>query len=179
MDVVKDNIRKLNGEVIIKSEVGQGSMVSIRLPLTLAIVKVLMVGLGGEIFAFPLSSVVAINKIKANEVFSVGGGQAIYFRGQTVMIMPLKGVFHLNGTKSNQEILPVVVISVAEKKYGFIVDHLLGNQDVVIKPLEGVDSHSDCISGSAILGDGNVALIINPLELIGLSSMKGNGAVEN
>ena len=166
MDVVKTNVRKLNGIIEVKSELGKGSEFLLRLPLTLAIIQSLMVEIEGETYSIPLSAVIETLRVKNDEFCSVGGREVLRLRNTALPLMRLQERFGIVGDDSDREFFYVVVVGVAEKRLGLVVTRLLGQQEVAIKSLGNYLADVPGIAGSTILGDGKVALIVDPAKLI-------------
>jgi two-component system chemotaxis sensor kinase CheA len=166
MDVVKTNVRKLNGIIDIKSEMGKGSEIILRLPLTLAIIQSLMVEIEGETYSIPLSAVIETLRVRQDEFCSVGGREVLRLRKTALPLMRLQQRFAINGAEIDREFLYIVVVGIAEKRLGLVVTRLLGQQEVAIKSLGNYLADVPGIAGSTILGDGKVALIVDPAKLI-------------
>jgi two-component system chemotaxis sensor kinase CheA len=166
MDVVKTNVRKLNGIIEVKSELGKGSEFILKLPLTLAIIQSLMVEIDGETYSIPLSAVVETLRVKRDEFCSVGGREVLRLRGSALPLMRLRQRFGIPGVEEEREFLYVVVVGIAEKRLGLVVTRLLGQQEVAIKSLGNYLAEVPGIAGSTILGDGKVSLIVDPAKLI-------------
>ncbi|MBF0537974.1 MAG: chemotaxis protein CheA [Nitrospirae bacterium] len=163
MDVVKTNITKLNGAISIETEVGRGTRFLLRLPLTLAIIQALMVGVANEVFAVPLSSVVETVRLDKKDIKTIRGQETVFLRDEVVPVYRLANKFYIDSSSSNgTEKVYMVVIVVNEKKFGMMVDKLYGQEEVVIKSIEGFANSSDGIAGATITGDGKVVLIIDP-----------------
>jgi two-component system chemotaxis sensor kinase CheA len=160
MDVVKTNIEKLNGLIRIESELGGGTRFQLKLPLTLAIIQALFVESAGENFAIPLVSVIETVRIHMNEVHSFEGREVLKLRDTVLSLLRLNEVFDLESLEHDE--LYVVVVGIAEKRLGFIVDKLVGQEEIVIKSLgEYLGGNNAGIAGATIMGDGRVRLIID------------------
>jgi len=172
MDVVRSNVRKLNGRVGVRSTVGKGSVFTIRLPLTLAIIDALLVRSGGQVFALPGTSVEETLIVPPESVSHLTSRQAINLRGEVLGVCRLK---HLLKSASPENAadeadgLSVVVVSSAGRRMGIIVDGFVRRQEVVIKPLAPYLASLPGISGASIMGDGGVVLILDPAELLQLA----------
>ena len=172
MDVVRSNVRKLNGRVGVRSTVGKGSIFTIKLPLTLAIIDALLVKSGNQVFALPGTSVEETLIIPPENISHLTSRQAINLRGEVLGVCRLK---HLLKSASPDEItaeadgLCVVVVSAAGRRMGIIVDAFIRRQEVVIKPLAPYLANLPGISGASIMGDGGVVLILDPAELLQLA----------
>ena len=179
MDVVKKNITKLKGIVDIESEVGKGTKVIIKLPLTLAIIQVLMVQVDTEIFAIPLPSIIETIRISKDDIQVIEGYEMISLRDSVLPITRLKDIFRLEEKKKSQSLsynneleeeltnkFYVVIVGLAEQKLGLIVDRLITQQEVVIKSLGNLLKKVKGIAGATILGNGRVSLILDIGELM-------------
>ncbi|MBF0565278.1 MAG: chemotaxis protein CheA [Nitrospirae bacterium] len=163
MDVVKTNISKLNGNISIETDKGKGTKFLLRLPLTLAIIQALMVGVGREVYAIPLASVVETVKLNQKDLKTIRGKETVILRDEVVPVYRLARKFMIDAPSSNgAERVYLVVIVVGEKKFGMMVDKLFGQEEVVIKSIEGFSNNADGIAGATITGDGKVVLILDP-----------------
>jgi two-component system chemotaxis sensor kinase CheA len=163
LDVVKDTIESLGGKITIDSEVNKGSTFSVQLPLTLSIISVLLVELQDEKYAIPLSSIIETAVIHEKEIKQVHHNQVIDFRGNIIPLVFLSEVFSVPKTKEEEEseYHSVVIIKKGEKLTGLVVDAFIGQQEVVLKSLGKYLTNTFAISGATILGNGEVALIID------------------
>ena len=166
LDVVKSKIESLSGEVEVKSKLGEGSTWIIRLPLTLAIIQALMVIVGGEKYAISLGSIQTIEDISPSEIKLVGNSEVISLRGSVIPLIRLSKELDIESLKSQEDNLIVVIVKKGEKLAGLVVDELMGQQEIVIKSLGRYISKCKIISGATILGDGEVALILDANALI-------------
>lgn len=166
LDVVKSKIESLSGEVEVKSKLGEGSTWIIRLPLTLAIIQALMVSVGGEKYAISLGSIQTIEDISPSEIKLVQNREVIHLRGAVIPIIRLSDELDIESSKSPDENMVVVIVKKGEKLAGLVVDELMGQQEIVIKSLGKYISKCKTISGATILGDGEVALILDANTLI-------------
>ncbi len=173
MDVVKTNIQKLNGIIEINSIPGQGSSIILKLPLTVAIIQTLIVGIGDEVFAIPLNSVVETLRIKESTIQTIDKHEVINLRKSVLSLLRLGEEFGITETadsvlnaKSSDREIYVVVVALAEKKIGIVVDNLFGQEEVVIKSLGDYQLGYKGISGATITGDGKVVLIIDVASMI-------------
>ena len=166
LDVVKSKIESLSGEVEVKSVLGEGSTWIIRLPLTLAIIQALMVTVGGEKYAISLGSIQTIEDIRPDEIKFVQNREVINLRGSVIPIIRLSNELDIESSKSPDENLVVVIVKKGEKLAGLVVDELIGQQAIVIKSLGKYINKCKIISGATILGDGEVALILDANALI-------------
>ena len=167
MDVVRTNVKKLSGIIEVKSEVGRGSEFILKLPLTLAIIQSLMVEIEGETYSIPLVSVIETLRVKEEDFSSVGGREVLRLRKSALPLIRLTERFGIEKRNENLEDYSyVVVVGIAEKRMGLVVTRLLGQQEVAIKSLGNYLTNVPGIAGSTILGDGKVALIVDPAKLI-------------
>ncbi|WP_417549172.1 chemotaxis protein CheA [Methylophaga sp.] len=167
MDVVKTSISKLNGVIDIQSEIGKGTTLSIKVPLTLAIMPTLMVMLGNQIFAFPLVSVNEIFNLDLNKTNTVDGQQTVIVRNKALPLFYLRKWLNKNNVAERKATTEhVVIVNVGTRKVGFVVDQLIGQEEVVIKPLGALLHTTKGFAGATITGDGRIALILDFPELM-------------
>lgn len=167
MDVVKKNISKLSGMIDIETEAGIGTKFILTLPITLAIIKAVMVEAGGQVFAAPLSSVLEIVRTTPRDVQTVDAREVILIRGETVPLVRLSRVFGLSADRENR-LLYVLLVGLAERRLGIVVDRLMDQQEIVIKPLGKRLSETRGIAGATELGTGDrrVVLVLDIESLI-------------
>jgi len=163
LDVVKTKIEALGGTIELETELGKGSKTIIRLPLTLAIIQALLVMLGSEKYAIPLSSIREINNISPSEIKNVRNQEVTVLRDMVIPIIRLRDILGVPAEESGaaKKELTCVIVKKGEKLSGLIVDSLIGQQEIVIKSLGKLLAGIRCVAGATILGDGNVALIID------------------
>ncbi|HHV61027.1 MAG TPA: chemotaxis protein CheA [Firmicutes bacterium] len=159
MDVVKKNIERVNGSIEIKTEVGKGTTFNIRLPLTLAILRALLVGIGECIYAIPLSSILEIIKLNSSELHMVKGQEVVALRDRVFPLVRLREFFYGNECHGTDEF--IVIVNTGGREVGLTVEALIGEQEVVLKSLGGLIGEVPGIAGATILGDGSVALILD------------------
>ncbi len=164
MDVVRTNIEKLNGIITIDSKINEGSTFYLKLPLTLAIIQALLVEVAGETFAIPLASVVETVRITNEEIHSFEGSEVLKLRDRVLSLIRLDEAFALD--ELEQDEIYVVVVALAEKQLGFIVDKLIGQEEIVIKSLGDYLGGNPGIAGATITGDGRVRLILDVAGVI-------------
>lgn len=161
MDIVKTNIEKLNGSIAVETQTNKGTTLTLKLPLTLAIVKSLLVTLSENILAFPLFSVTEALWIARAEIKTVRKKETIQLRGEVLPLVYLSEIFRFGKANKSEDNFWIVVVSWADKKAGILVDSLIGDQDIVIKPLSPLIKRVDGVLGTAVLGSGDVALIMD------------------
>jgi two-component system chemotaxis sensor kinase CheA len=167
LDVVRRQIDKLNGTVTVSSEHGKGTKFTIKLPLTLAIIQGLLVRVGKEIYSIPITSVIESLRIKPADIKMIDNYEVFNIRNDVISLLRLNRLFGIK-TEEQQDYNFIVIVGTAEKKMGFMVDSLIGEEDVVIKPLRDQFTNSPGIAGASILGDGSVSLIIDVGQLLEL-----------
>ncbi|QGH34555.1 chemotaxis protein CheA [Gracilibacillus salitolerans] len=166
LDVVKNTIESLGGTITIESEEGKGSLFSIQLPLTLSIISVLLVEVEKEKYAIPLSSIIETAIISKSEILNAHNKKVIDFRGKVVPLIDLKNVFEVPTEKQDDEFYSIVIIRKGDRMAGLVVDTFIGQQEIVLKSLGDYLGDVFAISGATILGDGQVALIVDTNTLI-------------
>ena len=166
LDVVRSKIESLSGEVEVKSKLGEGSTWTIRLPLTLAIIQALMVVVGDEKYAISLGSIQTLEDISPSDIKLVQNKEVINLRGQVIPLIRLNKVLDIESKKSKDENLVVVIVKKGDRMAGLVIDELIGQQEIVIKSLGKYIKQCKFISGATILGDGEIALILDANALI-------------
>lgn len=172
LDVVKKNIEKLSGTIRVISELGVGSTFVIKLPLTLAIIQGLMVRVQDEIYAIPISSVMESIRVKNDEIKMIDNHEVINVREDVLSLLRLSRLFNFPKDEESDNNF-VVIVGSNEKKIGLLVDTLIGEEDIVIKPLKDKYTSTPGIAGATILGDGTVSLILDVAQLIELGLKSG------
>jgi two-component system chemotaxis sensor kinase CheA len=171
MDVVKKNIEKLNGTIEVESKFGVETRIRLKIPLTLAIIQALLVRVGLDSFTIPLANVEETLRVAEAEISIMEETEVMYLRGKTLPIFRLAILF---GLKSNQQANEtdffVVVVNTGNQRIGLMVDALLGQEEVVIKPLADYLHEQNCFSGATIIGDGRISLILDVYELINMTT---------
>lgn len=165
MDVVKNTVESLNGTVSIESKLGKGTKVTIRLPLTLAIIQALLVKVNNYVYAIPISIIDSTLIITSDEIKVVQNEEVIVIRGEVIPIVKLWEVFGMEH-ETNPKEMNVVVVKAGARKYGLTVDTLIGQEDIVIKSLGKIFSDVKIFSGGATLGDGSIALILDVTNIV-------------
>ncbi len=167
MDVVRSNLEKVNGVVELESVPGEGTLVRLKLPLTLAILAVLLVEVRTETYALPLRSVQEIVRVPRSQVHRLGGAEMFRLRDHVIPLQHLSRRFQLSGSPpSSSADLTVVILGAAEKRAGVVVDRLLGQEETVVKSLGSYLGHVPGLGGATISGDGQVRLILDPAALL-------------
>ncbi|MCK4864415.1 MAG: Hpt domain-containing protein, partial [Gammaproteobacteria bacterium] len=169
MDVVKKNIEKLNGTLDIDTIPGKGTLMRLKIPLTVAIIHALMVRVGADMFTIPLANVDETVRISKDDASFVEGVEVIHLRGVALPVFRLATLF---GVKADQDLDKsfVVIVNTDGQRIGFVVDEMLGQEEVVIKPLEDYVQDRSGFSGATIVGDGRISLILDVYELVKMTS---------
>ena len=167
LDVVKSKIEALSGEVEVKTKLGEGSTFTIRLPLTLAIIQALMVVIGNEKYAISLGSIQTIEDISPEDVKLVQAKEVIHIRGTVIPIIRINKILDIESEKNDENgRMTVIIVKKGDKQAGLVVDELIGQQEIVIKSMGKFIKVPKIISGATILGNGEVALILDANALI-------------
>ena len=162
MDVVKTKIESLGGSVTVYSEKGKGTKVILQLPLTMAIVLALLIRLKDQVYAIPLTSVLDVTHVKRGEIKNIEGQDAILYRGDILPVMWLKDILNFPwGYEEEPDEIYIVVIERNKGKLGIVVDDVIGREEIVVKPLQGILKNIQGFAGATILGDGRVAFILD------------------
>jgi two-component system chemotaxis sensor kinase CheA len=179
LDVVRTNVKQLSGSVIVESNVGQGTTFRVTLPLTLAIVQAMMISLGNDVYAIPLTGIVESLYLSGAQISSVKGRPVVQWRDQVLPIVHLREFFahpRLEPAPTGSSRQAVVTVAWGKLKAGLVVDELLGKQEIVIKSLGNFIGNVPGLAGCTILGDGRIALIVDIPSLIS-ATMKKNKAL--
>jgi two-component system chemotaxis sensor kinase CheA len=168
MDVVKTNVTKLNGMIAVESAMGKGTKFTLKLPLTLAIIQGLLVEVGSETFAIPLGSVLEVVNTAREEVSTVHGREVIRLRESVLPLVDISEILNVPNCDRSSRSFYTVVVGVANHKFGIVVDRMIGQKEIVIKPLGAYLKNIPGIAGSTILGDGRVIMILDTGELFQL-----------
>ena len=184
MDVVKTNIEKLNGLIDIESELGKGTVMKLKIPLTLAIIQALLVGVQEEYYAIPLASVLETVRIGKDEIYTVENRSVMRLRDDVLPLVHIADIFAVEHVFDTSEHAYVVVLGLAETKIGLIVDSLVGQEEIVIKSMGEYLKGMEGIAGATIRGDGGVTLIVDVAALMSMaktikSSVTGDGGGAN
>ena len=169
MDVVRKNIEKLNGSLEIESKHGAGTRMRVKIPLTLAIIHALMIRTGADIFAIPLANVDETVRINVGDISMIEGVEVIYLRGQSLPVFRLSTLFGIRSDKDTER-LYVVIVSSGGQRVGFVVDEMMGQDEVVIKPLVDYVQEKSGFSGATIIGDGRISLILDVYEMVRITA---------
>ena len=172
MDVVKKNIEKLNGTIEVESEHGVGTKMRLKIPLTLAIIPALLVLVGDDYFTIPLANVEETLRVEEDEISIMEETEVMYLRGKTLPIFRLSTLFKIDSIQQStgKSDFFVVVVNVGNQRIGLMVDALVGQEEVVIKPLADYLHEGNCFSGATIIGDGRISLILDVYELINMTT---------
>lgn len=165
LDVVKSKIESISGSIEVDTQLYKGTKFTIRLPLTLAIIQALLIRLSNEIYAIPLSSITEIIKISKEEIKSIHDQEVILYRGKTIPIIELNRIVGVDDIEKSDEYIAIIARK-GEKQAALLVDGLIGQQEIVIKPLGKYLSNIKYLSGATILGDGNISLILDVNSLM-------------
>lgn len=166
LDVVKSKIEALGGDVEVKTKLGEGSTFIVRLPLTLAIIQALMVKLGDEQYAISLGSIETLEDITKSDIKYVNSKEVIHLRDKVIPIIRLGKLLDVESSNEDSENMTVVIVRKGDKRAGIVVDSLIGQMEIVIKSLGSYINVNKMISGATILGDGDIALIIDVNTLV-------------
>lgn len=166
LDVVKSKIEALGGDVEVKTKLGEGSTFIVRLPLTLAIIQALMVKLGDEQYAISLGSIETLEDITKDDIKYVNSKEVIHLRDKVIPIIRLGRLLDVESSNEDSDNMTVVIVRKGEKRAGIVVDSLIGQMEIVIKSLGSYINVNKMISGATILGDGDIALIIDANTLV-------------
>ena len=166
LDVVKSKVESLNGEVDVRTKLGEGSTWIIRLPVTMAIIQALMVKVGGETYAIPLDSIQIIEDVAPNEIKLVQNKEVINLRGSVTPLIRLSESLDVQSNQPENSNMVVVIVRKGDQQAGLVIDEMLGQLEIVIKPLGKYTSKCKFISGATILGDGEIALILDTNALV-------------
>lgn len=164
MDVVKKNIQKLNGQITLESEPHRGTTLTMKLPLTLAVIQVLLVNVGTHRFALPLSNVIETLRVADHQVEWINDAEVFRLRDRILPIVRVRSLFGISDAAPHRH-PSIVVVSIGDREVGIVVDRFVDQQDVVIKPLGRYLDGIPAISGAAVLGNGTISLVMDPLAL--------------
>ena len=172
MDVVRKNVEKLNGMIDIDSEVGRGTRFRLKIPLTLAIISALQVRVGDNHFTIPLANVEETLRVFEKNTTLIEGIEVIHLRGRTMPIFRLSSLFHIETADHGDDKFFVVVVNTGSEQVGLVVDELMGQDEVVIKPLVDYLQEGSGFSGATIIGDGRISLILDVYELVKMTALR-------
>jgi len=179
MDVVRTNLKRMNGTIELESKLGRGTTIRLHLPLTLAIMPVLLVQVAEEVYGLPLRSVLETSQIRSDEVHLVEGAEVLRLRGRTLPLLRLGRMFATRSNNGNHADEKVVILAVGDKRIALAVDHLVGQESTVIKPLGSYLHNCSSIAGATISGDGRVRLVLDPAGLLAFADGSApRGAVQ-
>ncbi len=166
MDVVKTNISRINGNISVESEVGKGTSIIFRLPLTLAIIQALTVEANNEVYGIPLSTVIENIRVMADEIKTVEGQEVIHIRDRVFPVVRLGSLVSGDFSAGTSEWKYIVIIGIGDKRFGLLVDRLHGQEEIVMKSMGEYLKGTEGIAGACITGDGNVILILDVAGLL-------------
>jgi two-component system chemotaxis sensor kinase CheA len=179
MDVVRTNVKNMNGTVELDSNLGQGTTVTLRLPLTMAILPVLSVKVGEEIYGLPMRTVIETLRAEAGQIHVVEGCEAIHVRGKTIPLIRLSRALGVaKALEAGKGCQKLVIVGLGSRKVAFLVDDLVGAEATVIKPLDVLSRQSIGIAGATVGGDGLVRLLLDPASLVAEAEAQGNGVAK-
>jgi two-component system chemotaxis sensor kinase CheA len=167
MDAVRAVIDKLGGSINVASETGHGTTVSLRLPLSMAVTRVMVVGAGGQRLGVPVEHIRETLRLAPADVRAVGQRPAVHQRGHVVPLLDLGQALGLKRARAEDDVMRVLVVAPAGEEVGLIVERFEDHFDLICKPPEGVLAGTPGLSGTALLGDGQVLLILNLKEVLG------------
>jgi two-component system chemotaxis sensor kinase CheA len=171
MDVVKNVIEGLKGNIEIWSELGRGSRFTLRLPLTLAIIRSMLFSIEDRVFAIPLSTVIEISRMREDNLQTIGRHKVYNLRDTYYSLIEMDRLL-LRGQREESFEMPfILIIGLAERRVGLVVDRVLGEQEIVIKPVDKEWLSSDLVAGASILGDGRIVLILDATALLRRATM--------
>jgi two-component system chemotaxis sensor kinase CheA len=175
MDVVHTNVKNMNGTVELDSTLGQGTTVTLRLPLTMAILPVLSVKVGKEIYGLPMRTVIETLRAEAGQIHTVEGCEAIHVRGKTIPLIRLSRALGVTDAGETDKVCrKLVIVGLGTRRVAFLVDDLVGAEATVIKPLDALSRQSVGIAGATVGGDGLVRLLLDPASLVAETEAKRN-----
>ncbi len=175
MDVVKTNVTKLRGIINIETEPGKGSKFIIKLPITLAIIQGLLVKIDTEIVVIPLNTVIEVVRVNRDDIYSIGQSEVINLREMVIPLVDLKDSLYRRGETEKRDWHYIVIVGIAEKRFGLKVDKLLGQEEIVIKSLGKYLGNIKGIAGSTIMGDGTVVMIADIADIVTQIEDEKNG----
>jgi two-component system chemotaxis sensor kinase CheA len=167
MDVVRSNLKKLNGTVVLESTPGVGTRIQLRVPLTMAILPVLMVEVADEVYALPLRSVLETVRVSVSQIHTVEGQKVLCFSDRTIPLLQLSEIFQVPCDMHEKRSQKAVIMAVGDQRIAILVDRLLGQESTVIKSMGAFLHDSPNIAGATIGGDGRVRLVLDPASLAG------------
>jgi len=178
MDIVRTTVESLKGRIQVRSKPGEGSVFTLRLPLTLAIIRAMLFRIGERLFALPMSTIEKITRVRDNDIQMVGGREVLRFRDKVISLVSLRESLVVSNTGEGHDPQKfVIIVGLGDKLYGFLVDRLVGQQELVIKALDNHWGTVNCTSGASILGSGKVVLIFDAPALIAREIRRETGKV--
>ncbi len=179
MDVVRTNVKHMNGSVELDSNLGKGTTVTLRLPLTMAILPVLFVKVGKEIYGLPMRLVIETLRVERSDIHTVEGCEAIHVRGKTFPLIRLSQALSVKDSLEDDRLCwKIVIVGLGARKIALLVDDLVGAEATVIKPLDALSRQSIGIAGATVGGDGMVRLLLDPAALVAEAQASGKGTAQ-
>jgi two-component system chemotaxis sensor kinase CheA len=175
MDVVKGVMDRLKGTISTESEVGVGTTFRLKLPLTLAIIRALLFRASDRLYAVPLGSVLEITRASEADIHVVDGHEVVQLRGDVLTLVRLSRLARGSNGKGGDAKVFIVVITLGDRKFGLVIDRVVGEEELVIKALDDLAINTDLISGASVLGDGTVVLILNLSSVVQRLSRAADG----
>jgi two-component system chemotaxis sensor kinase CheA len=166
MDVVRSNLQKMNGTISLLSKAGQGTTVLLKLPLTLAILPLLLVRVADEIYGVPLRSVIETVRVEPGQIHKVEGDEVLVVRAQTLPLLRLGKVFSVKQSQVVESANRAVILGVAQQKIALLVNELIGQESTVMKPLSSYLQDCRGLAGATVSGEGQVQLVLDPAGLL-------------
>ena len=170
MDAVRASVEKLGGTVTMKSEFGTGSVTRLRLPLSMAVTQVMVVSVAGQRFGIPVDLVVETVRVPGGEIGRVLHQDVVVLRGEVVPVIDLAHALQMPWTPEEGSDRRILIVSLQGQRVGLLVEQFHREVDVILKPMEGLLAYADEFSGTALLGDGLVLLVLNMKEVLGLAA---------
>jgi two-component system chemotaxis sensor kinase CheA len=179
MDVVHTNVKNMNGTVELDSTLGQGTTVTLRLPLTMAILPVLSVRVGQEIYGLPMRTVIETLRVESGQIHMVEGCEAIHVREKTIPLIRLSNALGVADAVEDAKVCrKLVIVGLGTRRVAFLVDDLVGAEATVIKPLDALSRQSIGIAGATVGGDGLVRLLLDPASLVAEAENRRNSVAK-